>query len=385
MNQPIITRSPQTSRFSANKTDEVFFAFHSTPHPNFIQEAKAALSKYFELQQNSGCSEDTEILLRFHLSNIAEQEPILRGLLGSRNSFVSFVGQPPTDGAALAIEAYHILATKDGLKKKLTCRKGSLELNADLANYSKVFFRQPMPAAGDGPEQITREFSQLNDMLTSRKGSLQANCVRTWLYVRDIDYNYDSVAAARRRFFDQMNLTRDTHYIASTGICGDFAAAGQVVGMDSLSVFGLKPDQIEFMHALDHMPPTYIYNVTFERGTRLCYGDRSHYYISGTASIDARGRIMHRGDAGSQTKRTVENISALLSNHGASLDELKIAVIYVRNSSDASAVIDSANAILPVGLPRIILTAPICRRDWLLEIEGIAVNNHGDERFLPFA
>ncbi|MFN2115781.1 MAG: sugar phosphate nucleotidyltransferase, partial [Anaerolineae bacterium] len=50
------------------------------------------------------------------------------------------------------------------------------------------------------------------------------------------------------------------------------------------------------------------YGVTFERGIRIRFGDRSHLHISGTASIDKCGEIVHPGDILKQTERTVANI-----------------------------------------------------------------------------
>jgi enamine deaminase RidA (YjgF/YER057c/UK114 family) len=138
------------------------------------------------------------------------------------------------------------------------------------------------------------------------------------------------------------------------------------------------------MHALDHMPPTHLYNVTFERGTRVIYGDRSHFYISGTASIDEKGNVAHPGDVRAQTRRMVENVDVLLRNHGGSIGDMKVAIIYLRNSADASAVESELEKLIPSTLPRIVLTAPVCRPGWLVEMEGIAVNNLGDRKFKSF-
>ena len=50
----------------------------------------------------------------------------------------------------------------------------------------------------------------------------------------------------------------------------------------------------------------------FERGTSVEYGDRRHLFISGTASIDHRGEVVHVGDVREQTRRMWENVEKLL-------------------------------------------------------------------------
>ena len=78
--------------------------------------------------------------------------------------------------------------------------------------------------------------------------------------------------------------------------------------------------------------------MAFERGARIVYGDRSHYFLSGTASIDAQGNIVHPGDVARQTDRTLENMNALMERSGGSLCDLKQAVVYLRDWADRETV-----------------------------------------------
>ena len=94
------------------------------------------------------------------------------------------------------------------------------------------------------------------------------------------------------------------------------------------------PEQVQYLKALDHLSPTYIYGVTFERGTSVAYRDRKHIIISGTASIDSKGEILHPGDVSLQLDRTIENIDVLLDQAGASLDDMCMSIAYVRDRSD---------------------------------------------------
>jgi len=107
------------------------------------------------------------------------------------------------------------------------------------------------------------------------------------------------------------------------------------------------------------MPPAYKYNVTFERGVKIAYGDRTHYYISGTASIDKDGNILHPGDIEKQTLRTLENIEALLSSYGSGFYDMKLLLVYVRDSVDTAFINTVLNRILPGGLPFIVCAASL--------------------------
>ena len=56
--------------------------------------------------------------------------------------------------------------------------------------------------------------------------------------------------------------------------------------MDAYSILDLASEQVSYLNDFDRLCPTTDYNVTFERVTRVAYADRSHHFISGTASID---------------------------------------------------------------------------------------------------
>lgn len=60
--------------------------------------------------------------------------------------------------------------------------------------------------------------------------------------------------------------------------------------LDAFAVAGLKPGQIKYLYARTHLNPTYEYGVSFERGTAVDYDDRRQVLISGTASINNRGK-----------------------------------------------------------------------------------------------
>ena len=189
---------------------------------------------------------------------------------------------------------------------------------------------------------------------------------------------------ARRELFRQYGLMPGTHFIASTGIEGMSDPHDRLVRMDSFALFGHRPEQIEYLQAPGHLSPTHVYGVTFERGTRIVYGDRSHFYISGTASIDREGKIVHPRDVRRQTERLVDNVEALLAGRGAVLADLKQAVVYLRDPTDRETVEAVLARRLSPDTARIMVRGAVCRPGWLVEMDGIAVNAGGDSRFERF-
>jgi enamine deaminase RidA (YjgF/YER057c/UK114 family) len=196
-----------------------------------------------------------------------------------------------------------------------------------------------------------------------------------------VDNNYAGLVKARNEFFTGIGLTGKTHFIASTGIEGNMSAVNRLVKMDSLSYPGATQAQFVYLSAPEMLSPTALYGVSFERGTRMLFGDRSHLFISGTASIDKAGFVVHPGDVLKQTSRMLDNVQALLACGQAELSDIKIATLYLRDIADAPAVTELIKSRLGTNIPLVALKAPVCRPAWLVEFECIAVNPAGDQRF----
>jgi enamine deaminase RidA (YjgF/YER057c/UK114 family) len=276
-------------------------------------------------------------------------------------------------GARKAIDKRQEHATSDGWRNDLVV-KGD--------HYSLLFTaNQTGDGAFDAYAQTKTIFDSLNQALDGNGMRLLDNGIRTWIYVRDLDNHYKEMVRARREYFADHGLTSRTRYLASTGILGMTHSPERIVSLDSLSVGGLVAGQIVRMEALSHLWPTIHYGVTFERGLRVRYGDRSHHYISGTASINTQGDVLHEGDAELQTRRAVENVRALLKEQSARLDDLAYVIVYVRNAHDRQPVARVLDEALGRKIPLIFTEAAVCRPTWLMELEGVAVTP--DEASFP--
>ena len=354
---------------------EIFFAGTSKFNQNFSIELENLLADCF------ASSNTKPVWMRFHLSDIANQAPVIYDLLKDNYRY-TIVGQGPTNLAHIGLEAYWIEENSDNKIEKSISQFSS---TCQLKNYTLSYFAKDFTNEVGSFDETNAEFLYVKDYLAKNNANMYNNLLRTWIYCRDIDNNYAGLVKARRELFTKENLTADTHYIASTGIEALSYPFNRLVTMDNFMLTGHKEEQVIYLKALENLSPTAIYGVTFERATKVCYQDRACFFISGTASIDKYGNILHLTDVVKQTYRAVENIAALLEEGKGSIDNLVQLVVYVRDMADAPLVENVLSQILPASLPRIMVKGPVRRPGWLVEIEGIALKEELNPNFAPFA
>ena len=231
-------------------------------------------------------------------------------------------------------------------------------------------------------EQTRLLFNKYLKTIEGTDMTMERNLVRTWIYVTNIDVNYQGVVEARNDIFDKEGLTADTHYIASTGIGGATPVRHAAVAIDFLTVPNIKEEDKKYLQALEHLNPTHEYGVAFERGTRLTLPThtlhpegsqqfKQQYFISGTASINKHGDVVYEGDIVRQTGRLLENIGALLKDGDATMNDIRYFIIYLRDITDYHTVEILMNQFY-LQIPHIIVEAKVCRPGWLIEMECIA-------------
>lgn len=313
-----------------------------------------ALSSLFDRMTRFFGAEVSEgrnpVFVRFFVSDAQNQMAALRAALKnwhlSGSLAVSVVEQPPLNGSRIA-------ALVQTASEKHPLLFHSLRLSEEEA------------AGKDSYAQSRLLFDKYLDLIRPLGLDMKTHCVRTWIYVRDIDSNYAGLVRARNDVFAEEGLSHDTHYIASTGIGGATEGWNAVVAIDFLTRPDIQESDKTYLKALSHLSPTHDYGVAFERGVRLSDGQ---IFISGTASIDCHGEVLHEGDVVAQADRLLENVSALLREGGSSLDKVPYFIIYLRDISDYPVIETYMQERFP-SVPRIILEARVCRPAWLIEME----------------
>jgi enamine deaminase RidA (YjgF/YER057c/UK114 family) len=84
-----------------------------------------------------------------------------------------------------------------------------------------------------------------------------------------------------------------------------------------------------------------------------------------------------------QLDRTLDNIDALLKSGDASLEDMKYLIVYLRDPTDHQKISQHLSCHLP-DIPAFIVEGAVCRPEWLVEIEGVAVAPNEDPALHAF-
>lgn len=318
--------------------------------------------------------EGAEIVFRRYFLSDSANQAALMGDLGE--GAVSVIQQSPLDGSKVALWVYAQKGTAVVQEKGATI----VEHNG----YRHLWHAGLHSTVGDSAEQTEHLLQDYEQRLSHAEADIYHHCRRTWFFVRDVDTQYGGMVRARLENFLEQGLTPETHYISSTGIGGLPADTRALLQLDAYALTGIDDAQQTFLRALTHLNPTIEYGVTFERGTLLEYGDRAHAIISGTASIDHKGNVVHIGDVAAQTLRMWENVEALLEEADMTMErDVQQMIIYLRDMADYETVRDLYEQRFP-NTPKVITLAPVCRPEWLIEMECIAVALRKNTKLRPF-
>ena len=343
------------------------------PRLTYAEQVESVLSAYTQLLEGE-LNGAIAVFKRFFLSDAANQSDYLQTLLmGQKACPLSMVEQPPLNGTKIALWVY----LQKGVALKALSH-GMYEVKHGA--YRHLWMAGACHGASDAEAQTRQLFDDYITQLQEQGCTLADHCLRTWFFVQNVDVNYAGVVKARNEVFATQNLTNQTHFIASTGIAGRHANHRVSVLMDAYAVQGICQEQIRYLYAPTHLNPTYEYGVSFERGTAVDYGDRRQVFISGTASINNKGEVVHPGDIRKQTLRMWENVEVLLAEAECTFEHVSHLLVYLRDVADYTVVKEMFDERFP-NLPKVYLLAPVCRPGWLIEMECMAVKNIRNERF----
>jgi len=341
-------------------------------HENFEGQLRRIYEAESRLTQMADLKGAQYVLKRYFLSDSTNQQPLMRQ---EPNVTISVIQQQPLDGSKVAVWLY-LVSNAD-----ITTKEGAVVVSHN--GYQHIWRMGMVSNQGDSAQQTETLLKEYEQMLAHFGASLSDNCIRTWFFVRDVDTQYAGMVRARRENFVTQGLTEKTHYIASTGIGGGPADTKALIQLGTYALTGFEPKQQQYLYAKTHLNPTYEYGVTFERGTKMTYGDRSHVLISGTASINNRGEVVHVGDIRLQTHRMWENVEALLHEGGMDFSDVMHLVVYLRDTGDYEVVSEMFRERFP-DIPTVITLAPVCRPTWLIEMECIAVKKETHRQYRNF-
>ncbi len=301
-----------------------------------------------------------------------------RGISGERLPATTYLGQSPCrPGQHVELQAYAVVPTHaqsarvlhlSGDRQQAVVKGVEIGPARDLYIGSVTGLGCEGRSSADFRTQSDAMFERALEIL--REHSIPyCNVLRTWLYLDDIDRDYDQLNASRNAFFERENVVR---LPASTGIGARLHPRPTGCTLDLYALGNPEIADISLMHAptLNEAPE---YGSAFSRGVKMVIGEQIYLFISGTASIDPQGQVVHVGDDRRQIERMLLNIEELLLPHGASFRDLVHAVTYLKSarSFDVFRELCALRGLLD--LPHTIVEADVCRPEWLCETEAIAI------------
>ncbi len=375
--------------FRSKNGDAEHFMTITAPANLTMDEQIAFLhERHTEAMKTLGLKQTSTIFKRFFVSDAINgsykvyRSPLFADTRANPIA-ITLVQQPPLPLTRIAMFAYHIETSDTLIKERFSPHHVIVEKN-DIRHMWSTQLCSGFLMPSTQEELQTREvLNGLVDTLSRLGSSFKDSCLRTWIYIKNVDILYQGMVKSRREIFEREGLTETSHYVASTGIEGCCDHPYDFVSMDAYSILNLDKLEVSYLNDFDYLCSTKEYNVTFERGTRVAYQDRAHLFISGTASIDNLGQTLHHGDVMKQLDRTLENIGALLKAGGATPDDLMYMFVYLRDPNDYERV----SAILRERFPEtplMFVQGAVCRPEWLVEIEGFAIITNDSPKLRPF-
>lgn len=233
--------------------------------------------------------------------------------------------------------------------------------------------------------QTSRMFDKANRILKSQGGDFK-NVVRTWIYLSDILDWYTEFNTVRNAKFEEFSLltnglhshTAEHIYLpASTGIRGEnpIGAAGI---MDLLAVVNRPGSDVRIKQTSGvKQKSPFRYRSAFSRAMSICDSRIEHILVSGTASIDDRGKSLYPGDLRKQIIQTVDVVKALVSDEDARLEDIYDATVFLKYAADVNTYHEVMREIGLDDIPAVLVVADVCRDELLFELDAAVCSKNG--------
>ena len=346
-------------------------------------QAQEVYDRLDELLEQQGAGRENVISEKLFFSDLESQVDALRhrreefyARSGAHRPATTYLHQPPCGAEdAFELQARVLFATGP---EAMTVRDLGLEEPAagKIVSYRGYdhFYLHNLTGGEPGDdldcqEQWQRIFDGAEEIL-EREGSSFRDVIRTWIYLPEMERDYDTLNLVRNAFFERIGVTRIP---ASTGIQGGVYPCDRLGAIDVYALRTQRAATVDQMHA-DTLNEAWEYGSAFARGMRVTREDRTVLYLSGTASVDTEGNVVHVGDIAGQVNRMLLNVEELLAASGAQPGDIIRATTYLKHRED----FDTFRRIyaergFPTELPHTICHADVCRPDWLVEIEVAAI------------
>ena len=377
--------SYEVSRIDGAWATKVYVCVRPDPGGTFESQAQQVYERLDRVLSEQGACRQDVITEKVFFHDLAEEFDALRTARGAFYQSHSLGGpattyvqqQPCRPGTMLELQARVIYASKSDHEVEVEVLEADLGAGSARIlrshGYEHIYAHNITGGSpGDGLD-YAGQMEQVFDKSEALLGSLGLtfrDVVRTWLYLGEMERDYDDLNRVRSAFFERVGVER---LPASTGIQGGAYPACRDGSMDLYTVRGSGRVDKKLMHAptLNEAPD---YGSRFSRGMEVTREDRKVLSVSGTASIDNDGQVVAVGDIEGQIQRMLTNVSGLLDGSGASPRDIVRATTYLKDAEDYGILRRIwRQRGFPGQIPHTICKADVCRPDWLCETEVAAI------------
>ncbi len=220
-------------------------------------------------------------------------------------------------------------------------------------------------------------FQNAERILKSENASYK-DVVRTWIYLSDILDWYHEFNEVRNTCYSEYGFltsigsekAEEIYLPASTGIEGNNPS-----GLPStMDVFAVKKNsnnsiKIRPIYGVKQRSP-FRYGSAFSRAMVIEEPNSKLILVSGTASIDEKGKSVFIGDLESQIRNTFNVISLLIAVENATLKDICEATIFLKRGQEYSTFRKVIEELGISDISSVNLSADICRDELLFEIDA---------------
>lgn len=182
---------------------EYHVMIHATNPLDTFQEQYLAVRTAAVLVQQEHLGNAQPVMKRYFVSDATNQALFIK-----EKGAVSIIQQPPLDGTKIALWVY--------LLSDIEITTGDNRTEYDWDGLHHLWLSNMHAEGEDSHAQALTIFDQYVNELEREHCTLADNCIRTWLFINDVDNRYKGMVRARNEVFAQQGLT--DHFIASTAL-----------------------------------------------------------------------------------------------------------------------------------------------------------------------
>jgi enamine deaminase RidA (YjgF/YER057c/UK114 family) len=250
---------------------------------------------------------------------------------------------------------------------------------------SKFYMLQGVDGGKAGePESMDRK-SQSEAMfrhaerILRNEGANYQDVVRTWIYLSDILDWYTDFNKIRNQCYTEYGFlgnassreqAEQIYLPASTGIEGR-NPFGLPATMDVFAVHRSMGSVIQVRPLYgSKQTSAFRYGSAFSRAVVVEEPSTKLILVSGTASIDEKGRSLFKDDPAGQIRQTLDVVSALIAPEGATLQDLCEATVFFKRRQDYSVYQEIIKQLDIPDVPSVNMIANVCRDELLFELDA---------------